>query len=114
MVEMTKEKGKEKKPEAEAEAPEAEVPTELTFKVEGKTLSQSAIVKVLADMGGKDLTSTAIRDALNFDKEQGRDRVRSIMNQLQNVGVVVIERKPVSEGAKRTRFFYSLKEEKSK
>lgn len=51
---------------------EAENPSEITFKAERKTITQSELVKVLSDLGGKDLDSTTIRDALKLEKETGR------------------------------------------
>ncbi|MFX0210850.1 MAG: hypothetical protein ACFFDT_33030, partial [Candidatus Hodarchaeota archaeon] len=60
---------------------EAENPSEMIFKAQGKTITQSEIVKFLSDLCGKDLTSTQIRDALELDKETGRDIVLQIMQQ---------------------------------
>ena len=58
---------------------EPEKPSELTFKADGKTFTCDEIVKVLRQLGRKDLDSTAIRDAFKLDKETGRDSVRNIM-----------------------------------
>lgn len=99
---MSKSKKKAEKP-----AEGSKEPKEPSFKAEGKTIAMGEIVKVLHELGGVNLTSTVIRDKLGFKE---RDTVRRIINQLAEDGVVKVEEKPAKEGAKGTRFFYTLTE----
>jgi len=99
----------ESKKKIEMPAKGSKEPEEQSFRAEGKTISKAEIVKVLLELGGVNLTSTQIRDKLGLKE---RDPVRRLMNQLAEAGVVKIEEKPSKEGAKGSRFFYTLMEQR--
>jgi transcription initiation factor IIE alpha subunit len=95
------------KKKADKQSKGSEKSKEQSFRAEGKTIATGEIVKVLKELGGVNLTSTAIRDKLGFKE---RDTVRRMMGRLVEDGVVKVEHKSVKEGEKQLRFYYSLTE----
>lgn len=71
-----------------------------------------AIMQKLAKNGIKEFTSRQISDKLEMEPDSGRQRVRSLMKQLEKAGKVVIEQKAVKEKGAWKRYTYRLKESK--